>query len=239
MQALAKIERRSTESQALDRLREAIVGGTLAAGARLTEQALAAHLGTSRATIRTALHHLVAEGLAVQVPYTGWMVTSLGADDAWELVTLRAGFERLAASLAAERATAEGRAAITDAFEAMSRSARSRRGAAATAADFEFHRAIVAASGHERLAEHYRRVAQQVRILIASSNALMSDPGQLVAQHKPIYEAILARDAGAAGDLALRHVEDEGATLLAHLRARDSKSSLSAARPAPKGKAQP
>ena len=103
MTVLAPITRRSAESLALDRLRQAIIGGALPAGSRLTEMALAEQLATSRATIRTALHHLVAEGLAVQVPYTGWMVTSLTANDAWELVTLRASFESLAASLAAER----------------------------------------------------------------------------------------------------------------------------------------
>jgi DNA-binding GntR family transcriptional regulator len=218
MSILVKIERRSAEVQALDSLRTAIVTGELGPGARLTEMALAAQLGTSRATIRTALHHLVAEGLAVQVPYTGWMVTSLTADDAWELVTLRAGFESLAARLAAERATPESMIAIEAAFEDLAISARSRKTAAATAADLAFHRAIVAASGHDRLGEHYRRVAQQISIVIASSNALMSDPALLVAQHQPLYDAIRSGRAKRAAELARRHVETEGDALVAHLR---------------------
>jgi DNA-binding GntR family transcriptional regulator len=100
MRLLEPITKRSAEVQALDQLRVAILSGTFAPGARLTETALAEQLATSRATIRTALHHLVAEGLVIQVPYTGWKVTRLTADDAWELVTLRASFEALAASLA-------------------------------------------------------------------------------------------------------------------------------------------
>jgi DNA-binding GntR family transcriptional regulator len=228
MSGLVKIEKRSAEGQALDSLRTAIVEGTLAPGARLTEMALADQLGTSRATIRTALHHLVGEGLAVQVPYTGWMVTSLTADDAWELVTLRASFESLAATLAADRATVQARAMITEAFDALTASARSRQTSAATAADFAFHRAVVAASCHERLAEHYRRVAQQISILIASSNALMSDPQLLVAQHQPLFEAIMGRDADRAGQLARRHIEDEGAKVLVHLRGVENHKMLSA-----------
>jgi DNA-binding GntR family transcriptional regulator len=226
MGCLVKIEKKSAEGLALESLRAAIMAGTLPPGARLTEMALAEQLGTSRATVRTALHHLVGEGLAVQVPYTGWMVTSLSADDAWELVTLRASFESLAASLAAERGTPDAHAAITASFEALQTAARSRRSAAATAADFAFHRAIVVASGHERLAEHFRRVAQQISILIASSNALIANPQLLVAQHQPLYDAIMARKATRAGDLARRHIEDEGAKLLAHLRSIENIANL-------------
>lgn len=218
MTLLEPIARRSAESLALDRLREAILTGALAAGARLTEMALAEQLATSRATVRTALHHLVAEGLAVQVPYTGWMVTSLTANDAWELVTLRASFEGLAAALAAERASRAARAALDAAFDKLAATAASRRPAQAAAADIAFHRAIIAAAGHDRLAEHYRRVAQQIGVLIASSNALMPDPALLVGQHEPIYRAVGAGKAEKAATLARRHVEVEGAKLIAHLR---------------------
>ena len=226
MTVLAPITRRSAESLALDRLRQAIIGGALPAGSRLTEMALAEQLATSRATIRTALHHLVAEGLAVQVPYTGWMVTSLTANDAWELVTLRASFESLAASLAAERATADARTALDTAFDKLAAAASSRKPAPATAADFAFHRAIVAAAGHDRLVEHYRRVSQQISILIASSNALMSDPTLLVGQHEPLYNAIVGRKVDRAAALARRHVESEGAKLIAHLRKSERAATL-------------
>jgi DNA-binding GntR family transcriptional regulator len=219
---LEPIARKSAESLALDRLREAILTGAFIAGARLTETALAEQLATSRATIRTALHHLVAEGLAIQVPYTGWMVTSLTANDAWELVTLRASFESLAASLAAVRATPEARLSLDDAFAELASSASSRKPAAATTADFAFHRAIIAAAAHERLVEHYRRVSQQISILIASSNALMSDPALLVDQHEPIYRAITTGNANAAAGHARTHVEGEGAKLIAHLRAAEA-----------------
>jgi DNA-binding GntR family transcriptional regulator len=99
----------------------------------------------------------------------------------------------------------------------------SRKTASATAADFAFHRAIVAAAGHSRLTEQYRRVAQQISIVIASSNALLSDPVQLVHQHEPLYRAILAGKADAAATLARRHIETEGAKLIAHLNAASTK----------------
>ena len=143
MSILNPIKKRSTEALALDQLRAAIVGGSLAAGARLTEQDLSDRLGTSRATIRAALHHLVAEGLVVQVPYTGWMVISLTARDARELVSLRGSLECLAAELAAEAVDAEARGRLEAAFKALVAVAGAGKVLQASLADAAFHRAIV------------------------------------------------------------------------------------------------
>ena len=222
---LKPITRRSAEAEALDRLRAAIISSALPPGSRLTEAALAAQMATSRATVRTALHHLVAEGLVVQVPYTGWMVASLSSRDAWELVTLRASLEVLAASLAAERATDQARAALVDSLGTLASAVKARRAAAAAEADLDFHQAIVAAAGHERLVEHYRRVSQQIKILIASSNALLPNPLALMAQHEPILRAILTKRSDKARDLIRAHIELEGAKLVTHLEAAEAAAS--------------
>ncbi len=217
--ALQPIAKRSAEAEALERIRTAILGRSLAPGARLTEVALAGQLGISRATIRTALHHLVGEGLVVQVPYTGWMVARLTAKDAWELVTLRSSLETLAATLAAERASDDARDAMADAFDHLAAEASANHAAEAAAADLAFHRAVVEASGHERLAEHYRRVAQQISIVIASTNLLFDETATLPQQHRPILDAILARDAATAAALMRAHVDDYGQKLIAKLTA--------------------
>ena len=222
--ALQPIAKRSAESEALERIRTAILGRRLAPGARLTEVALAGQLGISRATIRTALHHLVGEGLVVQVPYTGWMVARLTPKDAWELVTLRSSLETLAATLAAERASDDARHAMTDAFDHLAAEANSNHATEAAAADLAFHRAVVEASGHERLAEHYRRVAQQISIVIASTNLLFDETATLPQQHKPILDAILARDAATAAALMRAHVDDYGQKLIAKLTAMEQDS---------------
>lgn len=217
MVTLNPIKKRSTEALALDQLRAAIVGGTLSAGARLTEQDLSTKLGTSRATIRSALHHLVSEGLVVQVPYTGWMVISLTARGARELVSLRSSLECLAAETAAQSTDAAARAEFDRAFKALVAVAAARKPVAASAADAAFHRAMVLLSGHERLAQHYRLVEQQISVLIASANALLSDPKLLVGQHQPIYDAITKRDPLAAVAKVRAHITAEGDKLIAHL----------------------
>ncbi|QVM88069.1 GntR family transcriptional regulator [Pseudomonas lalucatii] len=85
-----------------------IVTGNLEAGSRLTEAKLTEQFHVSRGTIRAALQKLHNEGLVSQVPYTGWHVIAINAQDAWELHNLRRVLDGLAARLAAERIEPEG-----------------------------------------------------------------------------------------------------------------------------------
>src|SRR5690242_8779901 len=184
--------KRSAEAQATDLLRRQILKGAMSPGARLTEIKLAQKLGVSRATVRTALHQLTGEGLVVQTPYTGWAVMTLSAHDAWELYTLRASLEGLASRLAARSLNAAGRAELDRAFNRLSSASLRGSWAKTTTADFALHKTIVQLAGHQRLAEQYRLVEQQVRVSIGSINALMSDLSTIIDQHQPIVEAILS-----------------------------------------------
>ena len=54
-----------------ERLRDAIIDGRLEAGQWLRQEPLAQELGVSQMPVREALKRLVAEGLAVRIPYKG------------------------------------------------------------------------------------------------------------------------------------------------------------------------
>jgi DNA-binding GntR family transcriptional regulator len=209
------------EAQAADALRESIVAGHIAPGSRITEIQLAEQMQLSRATIRTALHQLASEGLISLVPYTGWTVVPLSAHDAWELYTLRSSVERLAGQLAA---TAEDRAPLAAAFDrllACCRAADANADANADAvaeADFALHKTIIDITGHRRLAKQYALIEQQVRMYIRSSDALVAEPAEIIDQHRPIVEAILAGDAEEAGRRSEAHNLQEGEKLAAFLR---------------------
>lgn len=77
-------------------MREQIVSGTVRAGERLTEQALSAQLGVSRAPLREAIRELVSAGLLVSIPYKGLFVRSFTRRDLRELYGLRATLEKMA-----------------------------------------------------------------------------------------------------------------------------------------------
>ncbi|MDC9811090.1 GntR family transcriptional regulator [Rhizobium binxianense] len=200
MNGIADLEpatKQSLDRVASDRLRDALVSGRVAAGARLTEITLAEQFGLSRGTIRAALQRLVSEGLIVQRPYTGWEVTTLSPHDVWELGTLRASLESLAGRLAAERIDDGARSALTSAIRAMEEAARDEN-EDLLSADLGFHRTIVTLSGNSRLAHHYDLITNQLRLYIASSNHLVGIEGGIIARHYELIEPILRGDGDGA-----------------------------------------
>src|SRR5262245_29479907 len=68
MTSLPKLERASLRAQVYYALRDAIVCGDLAPGARLRDQELAERLGVSRTPVREALQRLEDEGLIETSP---------------------------------------------------------------------------------------------------------------------------------------------------------------------------
>lgn len=219
---IPKITRQSMSAQAVDVLRASIVRGDLPAGARITEIQLAEDMALSRATVRAALHQLAKEGLTRLVPYTGWAVITLTPKDVWELYTLRSSLERLAAQLVAAAIDARKRKALLARFAALEAACTSGDERVVAEADFAFHKAIIELAGHGRLASQYEDIERQIRLYIRSSDALAADGGEIVGQHRPIVEAILAGESGDAGRLSEAHNMSEGEKLGAYLASLDS-----------------
>jgi DNA-binding GntR family transcriptional regulator len=224
---IRKVRKLSAEVQAADALREGILSGEIPPGTRLTEIRMAEHLAVSRATIRTAFHQLAQEGLIDQIPYTGWTVMSLSAQDAWELYTLRSSLEALGSRLVAIRIKEKGpnspeRIRLIAGFDALEAACRSGNRKDIAAADFALHRAIIDLAGHRRLSEQYEKVEQQIRIYIASSDSLVDEPGVIVDQHRPLVEALKAGDVELSVLKAVEHNEKEGMKLEAYLRTVES-----------------
>lgn len=221
-QHLQTIIKRSAESLAIDALRTYVLSGGAAPGEKLTEMALSERLGVSRATVRTALQRLSVEGLISQIPYTGWEVARLTAHDAWELWTLRSSLEGLAARLATERGGTQVKAEVREAMDRLEHACASPDRRAASEADFGLHKTIVKLAQHGRLIEQYRLIEQQTSLYIQSSNKLIPEPREIMEQHLPIVEAILAGRAAQAARLSEKHNEQEGTKLVAYLKSRSS-----------------
>jgi DNA-binding GntR family transcriptional regulator len=233
---LRPVAKQSAENQATDSLRDFILSGALRPGARLTEIALAEQMGVARATLRTGLHRLASEGIVVQIPYTGWQVAELSAQDVWELWTLRGSLESLAAKLAAQSPDPAVREGIRAAHEALLVACAAGNMDAISEADFALHRTIIDRVGHSRLKRQYQLVEQQVRLYILTSNSFVADgPADIIEQHRPMIEALLAGDGAGAADAAWRHNETEGHRLAAWLAQEAAEGDARAvAEPAPK-----
>lgn len=88
------------------RLREMILAGELAGGARIAELAIVERLGVSRTPIRAALMRLEQEGLLEALPNGGYAVRTFSERDVADAIELRGTVEGLAARLASERGVA-------------------------------------------------------------------------------------------------------------------------------------
>jgi DNA-binding GntR family transcriptional regulator len=133
-------------------LRAEIIDGTIPAGTRLKEEAIASRFGVSRVPIREVLLQLESEGFIHTERYKGATVSTRSQRDVVELMQVRRGLEILAASLAAEARGGEQ----ADNLQAIVE--QGRRAGDAGAVDelpsliLEFHQVVARASGNRELA---------------------------------------------------------------------------------------
>jgi DNA-binding GntR family transcriptional regulator len=88
----------STSELVAQRIREAILDGTLRPGDRLVEADIAAELGVSRGPVREGIRLLASEGIVVLRRNRGALVTSPTFEDVLEVYVLRLGLGLLALS---------------------------------------------------------------------------------------------------------------------------------------------
>lgn len=89
--------------RALLELRDLILNGELAPGARISEQWIVDRIGASRTPVRTALVRLAEEGFLEPIPSGGFAVKSFTERDIFDAIEVRGAMEGLGARFAAER----------------------------------------------------------------------------------------------------------------------------------------
>lgn len=204
MYKVVSIDKRSFDLQAADWIRQAVMSGELAPGARVTELALTQQIGLSRSTVRTAMQRLATEGVLVQRAYSGWEVASLTPEDAWELYSLRCELEGLASKLAAERLDDAGRETLRSALNELTLAVNAKDRRHVAEADIGLHRAIVGLAQHRRLSMMHSQIIDSIHLYILATNRDSFD--DLIPMHADLVEAILRRDAATAQRLAREHV---------------------------------
>jgi DNA-binding GntR family transcriptional regulator len=143
-------------------LREAIMRGQIAMGARINELELAAAWNVSRTPIRDALRRLEAEGLVQSVPGRGVIVPVLSLADADELYELREILEARAARRAAERGGPEFHARLNDLIRTFGAALKQADPETMIAIDGDIHSAVAVMSGSARLAAAIAMTRAQV-----------------------------------------------------------------------------
>ena len=201
--------------QAYEQIRDAIVAVRLAPGAPLDEKALSASLGLGLTPIRDALKRLTLEKLAVTHPRRGTFVSLINIADEARLTEIRVELEGLAASLAAERASDDERAALLELLDDLEHGSLER--ADHTELDAQVHRAIYAAAHNEFLEttlNQYANLALRIWNFCLSEQLAVDEH---IRSQRAVVEAIMRRDALAARMAAEQHLrafsEDVRATI--------------------------
>ena len=215
----------STAEKTARHIEALILEGSLRPGdALLPERELAQRLAVSRPTLRQGIRILEDKGLLVPDAAGQRTVVALGARITDPLVDMlgshaeviedylefRATTERMAASLAALRANAADRARMTECMEAIDAAHLAGDNLREAAADLDLHIAVYEASHNVVLLHIMRALSSMLRQgVIAHREKLFDRPETqepLRAQHRAIYEAVMARDAAAAGQAAELHI---------------------------------
>jgi DNA-binding GntR family transcriptional regulator len=204
--AVAPLKRQRLVDDAAQTLREAILNGRMAGGARLRQTDLADQLRISRTPIREALVRLKAEGLVELLPGGGVQVKVLDLDEAVELYDLREVLDGLAARLAAARADAGTIARLDKALRRQAECVERKSAAQWFPAHVAFHEEIVKAGGNRHLA----RLSAVVRLSIRHFHPLLLRTEHRLEhayrEHRAIHDAIRTHDGDAAERLARAHI---------------------------------
>lgn len=180
---------------------DAISDGSLAPGARLTQEEIAEQMNISRSPVLQALRLLKKDGLVQDAPGRGLLVTPLTTDSIRNLYLIRGALDNLAAKMAAARKFQLDPALIKRGRKAS----QGKNIKEMIDADVAFHNAIYEASGNPLIAQsaqvywvHLRRAMGAVLQSSAQRDTIWD-------QHEEIAAAISAGDVEAAGSLTDIH----------------------------------
>jgi len=189
-----------------EKLKTRILNGNFGPGVFLRDIKMAEQYEVSRHTFRAAAQTLVGRGILRQLANRGFFVPEFSADDIVDVTRFRGVLEVEAvkmiihtgvippAALAAVKALRMTPPPVSIAFM--------------VAADRDFHRAIIAASGSPRLQKSYEAIESEIELLLAQRQYYFDDPDVLAQEHEHLVACLKTRDFATAREAFIEHWDD-------------------------------
>ncbi|EEE47883.1 GntR family transcriptional regulator [Roseibium alexandrii] len=199
-------------TQAMEKIRQLIFDGELAAGSDHLESELAGRLGMSRTPVREATLMLAQQGLLEVRPRKGVRIATLSLTDMEEIYAVLTELESLAAEEAARKHYSKADLAdLKASIEAMDRALNDEDRDAWAEADDAFHTELVRLGGNSRVQNIVSMMANQVRRARAMTLYIRPLPIKSNQDHRAVYDAIRTGDAASAREqhrLHRRHARE-------------------------------
>lgn len=198
-------------------LRDLILAGSLAAGAKLGETELATRLDVSRTPVREALSRLAAEGLVEIVPNRGARVTRWSDEDLEQIFELRLRLEPYAVGLAVPKLSAMDLDELDELAHRMLRLGKPGRGQdldGIVQLNRQFHRALITRAANPALASALLTVTHASVVNQNFHNYSPQALARSLAHHVEIVSAARAGNAEWANCVMRSHLYNAKATML-------------------------
>lgn len=220
-------------SELVERLRQDIVSARFGADEPLRFRALSNTYGASISTLREALARLTGECLVEFRPHHGFRVATVSGEDLVDVMGARSEVERVALRQSITLGDDHWEAQIVATHHRLTRTQSRFDGRPGSAAAMEwevrhreFHQALIAGCRSRWLI----RFCEMLRVQCDRYRHLVSVPPstypRLVAHHKPMMDAALARDADEACRLLAAHFEESARMILAGIGKPGGKASV-------------
>jgi DNA-binding GntR family transcriptional regulator len=201
-----------------DILRSLILSGKLRPGTVLSQVELARVMNVSRTPVREALRMLQEGGLVSAEPNLRCRVLGFDPVDVEALYMTRIPLEAMGAAITTAAMTAEDDAALLAIVEAMEAEPAHASFETWVSLHRQFHQKIVAGAGTQFCAALFALTLRSERFQSAYKGEHLPGWWQRgEVEHREIYRAMIARDAGRACELTARHLARTALELLAAL----------------------
>lgn len=206
--AVSPILRRHLHDELLNRLRDCIITGDLAPGAKVPEKELCERFGVSRTPLREALKVLAYEGLVILHHNRGSTVSPLTLADLEEAFPIYGKLEALAGELAAEKLTDKEIAEIRALHDKMIRQYEQRDLKGHFQTNEEIHERIQLGSRNQTLIHLLRNISSRIRRARIYANMSQGRWMNAVEEHERIITALESRQGALLSQLLHDHMQN-------------------------------
>ncbi len=201
----------SQSTASFQQIKSDILTGRYAPGDKLKISSLIEELGVSQGAVREALSRLVPQNLVEVDDYRGFKVAEISEDDLIDLTNLRCEIEKIALRASLKKGDlAWEENLVAKAYRLRETPQYSKRSQKSLSLDWarhhaDFHHALIAACGNERLLDLHRMLYDQAERYRGFS--VRHERGRDVAhEHEEILEAALARNFRKTAALMEKHI---------------------------------